>query len=102
MHEESSSSSCLQKSLSNETISSTEESDDLYEPPEKKVKKNIPFDVEIKILNLVREHPKWTLKTIHRNGDKSLKLMRDLKTWKAEIKKGGSAMEKFHIINKDF
>ncbi|KAL6254731.1 hypothetical protein P5V15_014052 [Pogonomyrmex californicus] len=47
------------------------------------------------------QHPKWTLKSIHRHGGTCLKRMSDLNLWKAEIEKGGDIMEKFDIINKE-
>ena len=44
-----------------------------YEPDSKAIKSDyIPLDTKIKIVNLVREHPKWSLKTIRRNGGSSL------------------------------
>lgn len=59
-------------SLSTSTSQNREESGEEYKPTCKKTKSDyISLDTKIKILNMVREHPNWSLKTI-----KKMKVLR--------------------------
>jgi len=49
---------------------------------------------------LVREHPNWSLKTIHKHGGSALKNKSDLKKWQIQIEQGGGVKEKFNMIQK--
>lgn len=49
---------------------------------------------------MVREHPKWSLKTIQKYGGDALKNKSHLTRWKEEIEKGAGIKEKFNMINK--
>lgn len=60
----------------------------------------ILIDTKIKILNLVREHSNWSLKTIHKHGGNALKNKSDLKKWQVQIEQGGGVKEKFNMIQK--
>lgn len=52
---------------STSTLQNTEESEDDFEPASKKSKADyISLDTKIKILNMARQHPKWSLQTIQK------------------------------------
>lgn len=62
------------------STSQTSQTAEKYEPVAKKLKTDyILLDTKLKILNMVREHPKWSLKTIQRHGGDALKNKSDLK-----------------------
>jgi len=83
------------------TSQTTDHSEDDFEPLCKKQKSDyIPLETKIKILNMVREHPKWSLKTVQKHGGSALKNKSDLKKWKDQIEKGYGAKEKYEMINK--
>lgn len=78
-------------------ISSSQHSD--YEPEPKKSKfQAIPLTTKIKIYNLAREHPTWSLKTLQNNGAACLSRKDELKRWGDEIKNGGTKHDKNRII----
>lgn len=72
-----------------------------YEPEEKKIKsqKNIPVAYKIKVCNIAKAYPSWSLKTLHKKGCSRLNNMKTLKRWEDQIKSGGSAIEKYEIID---
>lgn len=49
---------------------------------------------------MIREHPKWSLKTIHERGGRALQSKSQLNRWREEIERGGSNKETYDIINK--
>lgn len=69
--------------LNTSTLQSTEDSGEEFELVlSKKLKTDyISLDTKIKILNMVREHPNWSLKTIQNRGSGALKNKSDLKKW---------------------
>lgn len=87
---------------SSTSIASQSESETEYEPQCKQRKSAgyIPLETKIKILNMVKEHPKWSIKTIHQRGGSALQRKSDLKRWRAEIEQGGGIKEKYEAINK--
>lgn len=87
--------------ISTSTSQSTADSGEEFEPACKKLKSDyISLDTKIKILNMVREHPNWSLKTIQKHGGSALKNKSDLKKWQEQIEKGSGVKEKFDMINK--
>lgn len=60
---------------------------------------HIPLEYKIKGVNLVKMHPKWTLATLHKKGGSRLKRMDYLSLWENDIKKGGTAYDKYSIID---
>lgn len=72
-----------------------------YMLPEKENKsmEYIPLDYKIKVVNMVKEHPKWTLKNLHKKGCSRLKSMKHLYRWEEDIKRGGTTIDKYNIIN---
>lgn len=57
---------------SSTSLTSKSESD--YEPPNKKMLTSyVSLESKIKIANIAREHPKWSLKTIQSRGGRALK-----------------------------
>lgn len=70
-----------------------------YEPQSKKSKfQTIPLLTKIRICNLAREHPKWSLKTLQNNGASCLSRKDELKRWSVEIKSGGTKFDKLQFI----
>ncbi|XP_071639392.1 uncharacterized protein [Temnothorax longispinosus] len=60
----------------------------------------VPLETKIKIVNMTKQHPKWSLKTIHKHGGSALRSKKDLKKWQEQIEKGSGVKEKFDLINK--
>ncbi|KMQ88678.1 pogo transposable element with krab domain [Lasius niger] len=83
------------------TLASSQPESD-YEPESKKQKimDYIPLKTKIKIVNMVRGHPKWSLKTIHERGGRAFKSRSQLTRWCQEIERGGGNKEKYEMINK--
>ncbi|XP_076670275.1 uncharacterized protein LOC143369784 [Andrena cerasifolii] len=86
-------------SLSN--FSSSSESLDEYRPEEKKPRKDefIPIETKIKIVNLAKKHPTWSLKSLQRWGGSALTNKKLLKKWETDIQKNGSSKEIWKEIN---
>ncbi|GFX21660.1 HTH CENPB-type domain-containing protein [Trichonephila clavipes] len=64
------------------------QSDDEYHPDEKRSKidtDDISLDYKIKVVNLAKEHPKWSLKNLQKKGGSRLKRMDQLKIWEEQI-----------------
>lgn len=78
-----------------------EKDDSDYEPEEKMFKSldNISIDYKIKIINIAKSHPKRSLKNLHKKGCSRLKHMKDLTKWEKHIKSGGTALDKYTIID---
>ncbi|XP_026671179.1 uncharacterized protein LOC108627179 isoform X1 [Ceratina calcarata] len=71
-----------------------------YEPQEKITKtEHIPLEYKIKVVNIVKAHKGWTLKTLQRRGCSRLKRMDDIPRWEAHIKRGGTIFDKYSIID---
>lgn len=72
-----------------------------YEPEEKHSKSMdyIPIDYKVKVINMAKQHPKWTLKSLQRRGCYKLKRMDLLKVWEQHIISGGTTFDKYAIIN---
>jgi len=89
-------------STSSTSFTSQSESEKEYEPQckERKIASYMPLETKIKIVNMVREHPKWSIQTIHKRGGSALQRKSDLKRWCAEIEQGGGIKEKYEAINK--
>lgn len=85
------------------TSTSIEDSGEEFQPvPSKKLKTGdyVPLETKIKIVNMTRQHPKWSLQTIHKHGGTALRLKKDLFKWREQIEKGSGIKEKFDQINK--
>lgn len=54
---------------------------------------------KIKILQMINDHPKWTLSTIHKNGGSAFKNKSYKKKWEAQIRRGGTIFEMFSAID---
>lgn len=82
---------------------SEEEQDDdsdIYVPPEKEqVAEYIPLEYKIKVVNIAKEHPKWSLQNLQKKGCLHLKSMKHLHRWEEDIKRGGTTIDKYTIIN---
>ncbi|KAJ8960708.1 hypothetical protein NQ314_006019 [Rhamnusium bicolor] len=80
---------------------SEDESQDEYEPEQKRKKEMeyIPLDYKIKVVNLAKQYPKWGLRSLQRKGCSRLKNMTDLKRWEKDIKCGGTTIDKYAIID---
>ncbi|GFW40918.1 HTH CENPB-type domain-containing protein [Trichonephila clavipes] len=79
------------------------QSDEEYHPDEKRSKidtDDIPLDYKIKVVNLAKEHPKWSLKNLQKKGGSHLKRMDELKIWEEQIRRGGSTKDKYTTIDK--
>lgn len=78
-----------------------DEADD-YEPPEKmpKAEKDfIPLDYKIKVVNLAKANPGWSLQSLQRRGAHRLKKKSDLQRWEEQIRKGGTTKDKYNTID---
>jgi len=78
------------------SISLKEDDEKMYEERQES-NTRIPLK-KIKIVNMVKEHPNWSLKTIQHQGDGALRTKKDLPRWK-NIKNGGTTLEKYEQIN---
>ncbi|KAF5279826.1 hypothetical protein FQA39_LY18219 [Lamprigera yunnana] len=67
--------------------------------PEVKLTEYTPIDYKVKVINMVKEHPKWSLKSLHKRGASCLKNMKYLARWKEDIKSGGTTIDKYSVIN---
>ncbi|XP_036144190.1 uncharacterized protein LOC118646035 [Monomorium pharaonis] len=78
-----------------------EEDESDYEPKEKKSKKQdfIPLNYKIKVVNIAKSHPKWSLKNLHKKRCSQLKRMDQLPIWEQHIKSGGTVFDKYTIID---
>ncbi|GFY20562.1 HTH CENPB-type domain-containing protein [Trichonephila clavipes] len=89
-----------EEGLFEEVEDSVLQSDDEYHPDEKRSKidtDDIPLDYKIKVVNLAKEHPKWSLKNLQKKGGSRLKRMVQLKIWEEQIRRGGSTKYKYTI-----
>ncbi|XP_036139694.1 uncharacterized protein LOC118644689 [Monomorium pharaonis] len=78
-----------------------EEDESDYEPKEKQSKKQdfVPINYKIKVINIAKSHPKWSLKNLHKKGCYQLKRMDQLPIWEQHIKSGGTIFDKYTIID---
>lgn len=76
-----------------------DDSDQYMLPGEEKTLEYIPLEYKIKVVNLAKEHPKWSLKTLQKNGCSRLKSMKLLYRWKEDIKRGGTRIDKYTAID---
>lgn len=60
----------------------------------------VSLDRKIQIVNLAREHPKWSLSTLKSHGAACLSRKDELTRWKKEIQKGGTIFDKSCAIKK--
>ncbi|XP_046411535.1 uncharacterized protein LOC124175377 [Neodiprion fabricii] len=77
-------------------------SDDEYKPDEENTKPDIdhvPLEYKIKIVNMAKSHPKWSLKTLQKKGGSRLKRMNQLTVWEKQITSGGTTKDKYKIID---
>lgn len=72
-------------------------SDELKSPLKKK--SFIPIETKIKIVQVAKEHPNWSLQTLQRNGCSLLKSKKYLGRWENDILNGG-VKECYDKINK--
>lgn len=71
-----------------------------YQPEEKKSKSEyIPLEYKVKVVNISKSHPTWTLKTLHKRGCSRLKRVDFLPKWEEQIKSGGTAFDKYATID---
>lgn len=72
-----------------------------YQPQEKRSRdvEQIPLDYKIKVLNIAKAHPTWSLQTLQRKGCSRLKRKEYLSRWEEDVKKGGNTFDKYAIID---
>lgn len=80
------------------------EEDDLsdeYEPEPKKGREAeyISFDYKIKVINIAKAHPTWSLQTLQKKGCRRLKKMEYLSRWKEAVENGGNTFDKYSVID---
>ncbi|XP_046407559.1 uncharacterized protein LOC124172185 [Ischnura elegans] len=61
--------------------------------------KEVPLGVKIKVVNLAREHPNWSLATLRNQGSVLLKPKGMLQKWEKDIESGGTRLEKLRMID---
>jgi hypothetical protein len=72
-----------------------------YEPsPKRATRQHIPLDVKIKVFNLAKEHPKWSISTLRNMGSIHLKHKGMLAIWEKDIKAGGTKLDKLEMIDR--
>lgn len=78
-----------------------DDNSDEYEPPEKekKITDYIPLEYKIKVVNMVREHPKWSLSNLKKKGCSRLKSIQHIYRWREDIKRGGTTIDKYSLID---
>jgi len=57
--------------------------------------RHIPFAYKEKVVALAEIHPKWSITTFQKQGFRRLKNAKMLRTWKNDIKQGGTAVDKW-------
>lgn len=63
----------------------------------------IPLSYKERAVALAEAHPKWSLKTLQKQGCSRLKDKRRLHQWKQDIKRGGTIFDKWkHIETETF
>lgn len=74
---------------------------DEYQPDVKKAKQKdyISLDYKVKVVNIAKQYPKWSLANLQKKGCSRLKSMKDLKKWEEHIKKGGTMIDKYTTID---
>lgn len=84
--------------VSDSTISPVYQ-ESLSPSPQKKKVNFIPLQYKLNVLAVVREHPKWNLKTLQTYGCSKLVRMDELTKWKKHVIAGGTRYDKLHAIN---
>ncbi|KAF5294420.1 hypothetical protein FQA39_LY13405 [Lamprigera yunnana] len=78
----------------------SDESDEYQPDVNKSKEKNyISLDYKIKVVNIVKQYPKWSLANLQKKGCSRLKSIKDLKKWKEHIKKRGTIIDKYATID---
>lgn len=91
-----------EENLFKEIESSSEESSDNYEPPEKTANLGndlIPLDYKRKVVSIAAAHPKWSLAALQKKGCSRLKRMEELPKWAEHVKSGGTKFDKYATID---
>ncbi|KAJ8668959.1 hypothetical protein QAD02_000218 [Eretmocerus hayati] len=83
-----------------ETTTAEESSPSIWELSQEYSNEYISLDYKIKVVNMKREHPNWSLESIRANGGGKLSRMDELTRWKKEIAKGGTFIDKSLVIDK--
>ena len=68
-----------------------------HEPKKSRISDFVPLDRRLKIINIARQHPKWSLQTLQRHGCQELRRKDYLQRWIKEIK-GVGVKESFLIL----
>jgi len=74
---------------------------DVYEPEPAlyRLADHIPLDSKIRMINIAKEHPNWSLQTLQKKGCSLLKKKENLKKWEADVKSGGTRFDKISSID---
>lgn len=81
---------------------SNSRSEDEYDPEDEEERSKVdyvPLDYKEKVVNLAKEHPKWSLKTLQTKGASRLKNMKQLKRWEDQVKTRGTKLDKYKTID---
>lgn len=76
-------------------------SSDEYEPEEKRPREleHVPLDYKVKVVNIAKAHPTWSLQTLQKKGCSRLKKKEYISRWEEDIKKGGTLFDKYAVID---
>ncbi|KAK9295328.1 hypothetical protein QLX08_010314 [Tetragonisca angustula] len=85
--------------ISSSNSSAAADSFQEHEPKKSRISDFVPLDRRLKIINIARQHPKWSLQTLQRHGCQELRRKDYLQRWIKEIK-GVGVKESFDYINK--
>lgn len=66
---------------------------------EKKLTEYIPLEYKVKDVNMAKEHPNWSFKNLQKKGCSHLKTMKHLYRWEEDIKRGGTTVDKYAVID---
>ena len=59
----------------------------------------IPLDYKLKVVNMAREYPKWTLASFKANRGGKLVRLDELHRWRKDIERGGTHQYKYYQIS---
>lgn len=77
-------------------------SDGEYEPPQKiSTYRTVPFDIKMKIVMTVKEHPNWTFRTLQQRFRKHLRHHSDVTRLRKDVLSGGNFRDKLQSIKRN-
>lgn len=93
----------LDATIENVEEATTSTCDEEYKLPPAKISDvyRVPFDIKLKIVMTVNEHPNWSFKTLQQRFKNHLRYNSEVARFKNEILSGGSFMNKIDVIKRN-